>query len=319
MSLELLQALVAPLLPARRERSVRALEGIVLEHIADIETLRLGWKRVRANKGGPGGDGVTVEAFAADLDRRISSLSEKLLSETYRPLRLRSAIIGKPDGGKRHLRIPAVVDRVAQTAALIALAPTLDPKMSDASWAYRAGRGVRDALFELKVHYQQGYVWTIDADIEKYFDRVPQGRLLEELSIWIDDERVIRLFGHWLRSFSTWGRGIAQGAPVSPLLANLFLHPMDRLLVAEGSRVVRYADDFLVLCRGEREAKAALQRVRRLLRTRGLSLNDAKTRLISPGGDFVFLGERVHAGAGEAAADAPALGNDEGSSLGLAT
>jgi CRISPR-associated protein Cas1 len=184
---------------------------------------------------------------------------------------------------------------------MLSLNNDVDGRLSNSSWAYRVGRGVQGALAELRRSRAEGYVWTLDADIAHYFDRVPHYRLIDELTIWIDDVRIVDLIRLWLRSFSFWGRGIAQGAPISPLLANLFLHPMDRLIEAEGLRFIRYADNFVVLCRTEGQARWALAMVARHLNGRGLALNSRKTRLLPPDQPFTFLGQTIEPLKGELA------------------
>ena len=238
---------------------------------------------------------MTIAAFEADMAGHLQSLSQALLDGTYRPKRLRRAHLPKADGGWRALAIPAVVDRVAQTAMLLVCVPYLDPRMSDASWAYRPGRGVAGAIAQANAGFRDGFVWTVDADITRYFDLVPHARMIAELTIWIDDERIIQLVGKWLRGFSRLGIGIAQGAPVSPLLANLYLHPIDRLLVSEGFHVVRYSDDLVVQAKSEADGREAQKLLSRLLNGRGLSLNRAKTRLVGPDEPFVFLGQTLDA------------------------
>jgi CRISPR-associated protein Cas1 len=274
---------------AKTPRSV--CEGARLEDIAALNTLAEAWGRVRANKGGPGGDGLTIDELEAGIDQQLPALAEALLTGRYRPSPLRRAPIAKKDGGRRWLAIPCLIDRISQVAALIALSPDIDVRMSEMSWGYRPGRGVDDALAAVNAALEDGFRWIVDADIKRYFDSVPHQRLMEDVSIWIDDERVINLIALWLASFGT--RGIAQGAPISPLLANIFLHPLDRLIAAEGHKVVRYADDFLILSRDHRAAKQALTLARQLLAMRGLRLNHAKTRILAPGGIFTFLGKEI--------------------------
>ena len=267
----------------------------LLERIAAIETLREAWRKVRVNKGGPGADGVTLEAFASDLDERLSTLGRSLLAETYRPGRLLRFAIAKPDGSRRRLAVPSVVDRLAQTAALLVLGPDLDRSMSPASFGYRTGRNVEAAIAAVEMAIGRGFVWTLDADVRSFFDRVPHRRLYDELSIWIGEEAVLRLFALWLRAFSLWGRGIAQGSPISPLLANLFLHPLDRLVAAQGYAMVRYADDFVVLAPSKGRIDAARSLVVEILKRRELTLNEIKTRIVPPGQAFHFLGRELAA------------------------
>ncbi len=248
--------------------------------------------RVRANRGGAGGDGVTIEAFAANLDAKLVRLAAELAAGSWRPGPLRHASIAKPSGGVRVLAIPCIADRVAQTAMLAALVPVLDARMSAASFAYRPGRSVTQALALARTYLAQGRTWVLDADIRDFFGSVPHARLLEELAIWIDDDRLYALAGVWLRACGS-GRGLPQGAPLSPLFANLYLHPLDRILIAGGIRAVRYADDFLCLCENERAAWRTLRIVRRVLACRGLALAREKTRIVNDPAHVVFLGERL--------------------------
>ncbi len=278
-----------------RTQGTPVVEGATLEVIAAPETLREGWNRVHANKGGPGGDDVTIAQFGQKLEANLNELSRLLMTERYRPGALKRVAIPKSDGRTRLLLIPAIVDRVVQSAMLRALSPTLDPRMSEASWAYRPGRGVKDALDQVEGAYSDGFVWTVDADITKYFDRVPHSRLIDELTIWIDDERLISLISLWLRGFGRRGIGIAQGSPISPLLANLYLHPIDRRLAASGYALVRYADDLVILTKTAADAKKALALLKSLLQARGLSLNGLKTSIRAPDEAFRFLGKQIRA------------------------
>ncbi|ADP71112.1 RNA-directed DNA polymerase (Reverse transcriptase) [Rhodomicrobium vannielii ATCC 17100] len=268
-------------------------EGATLEKVVAPACLQQAWTRVRKNKGGPGGDGVTIEIFAQNAEVELEKLRAETLAGIYRPRKVRHAIVPKPKGGERKLTIPSVVDRILQTATMLSLGQTVDHHFSSASWAYREGRGVDDALADLRRLRNSGLFWTFDADIMQYFDRILHKRLIDDLFIWVDDLRIVRLIQLWLRSFSYWGRGIAQGAPISPLLANLFLHPMDRLLELEGLASVRYADDFVVLCRSKALAQKAQLIVASHLAARGLKLNMSKTRILAPSEAFIFLGQTV--------------------------
>ncbi len=282
-----------------RPKPVRVVEGARMEDIASIETLAEAWSRVRANKGGPGGDGVTIGELAPEIERSLEALSAALLAETYRPLKIRRAFIKKAAGGLRPLSIPAVIDRVAQTAAMLALEPSIDAHLSETSLAYRVGRGPPQAIKAVRDGHAKGLVWTVDADIKSYFDTIWHRQLMIDLAIWIDDERILRLVLKWLRTFGWRGRGVAQGAPVSPLLANLYLHPVDRLMATMGWRMVRYADDFVVLTGSAKDASRAMQDVERILRGRGLTLNREKTKIVGPGETFAFLGATMTPGAAE--------------------
>lgn len=278
--------------PSPTAVSVPALVGLTPEAAFTPAALHDAWHRVRANGGGPGGDGETIDGFGQQLDRHLSALAADLASGRYRPGPLRRVAIAKPTGGQRDLAIPCLRDRVAQTALLNALTPRLDHRMSETSFAYRPGRSVPQALAAARTHVAQGRATVVDADIAGFFDNVPHAPLLAELGIWLDDPRLLALVGLWLRGFAPTGRGLAQGAPISPLLANLWLHPLDRLLAAAGHAAIRYADDFVVLCRHRAEAARALALVHAVCAERGLLLHAAKTR-IAAAAEVRFLGEML--------------------------
>jgi retron-type reverse transcriptase len=161
-------------------KRARIYEGARLEEIARVETLAEAWRRVRANKGGPGGDGVTIDDLATGIELSLEDLSKKLLAESYRPKKLRRAFIRKVSGGKRPLSIPAVIDRVAQTAAMLVLEPEMDARMSETSLAYRVGRGPPLAIAAVQSAFAEGLVWAVDADIEGYLDPVSYCPLVDE-------------------------------------------------------------------------------------------------------------------------------------------
>ncbi len=274
----------------------------LFERIIAPANLAVAFQRVRANKGAPGGDGITIARFAERLEYNIAALHEDLRGGNYRTGRLRRVPIprrdrpaGGGDDGTAHrvLAIPPVRDRVVQTAASLALQPVLDQLMSDRSYAYRPGRSAPMAVAELRRLITAGAVHLVDVDIARYFDRVPHRRLLQELAIWCQDERFLALSVQWLRSFSRWGRGLAQGAPISPLFANLYLHPVDRLLAAAGLAAVRYADDIVVACREREAAHRASAFLEGLVAGRGLTVNRRKSCVRHASQAFVFLGERV--------------------------
>jgi len=275
--------------------SPAAQAGPMLMRIVEPVQLLAARRHVRANRDGAGGDGVTLDGFAARLEREIPTLAAEVANGRYRPGPLRRVAIPKADGGVHVLAIPCVRDRVAQGATLAVLQPVLEPRQSDASYAYRPARGVSDALAAVRLAHEAGLVWTLEADIAQCFDRIPHRRLLAELSIWVGEEEVLGLVAHWLHGFSRTGRGIAQGAPIAPLLCNLYLHPLDRLLVAAGHTPVRYADDFVVLSADARGAERARRVACGVLGERSLALKPAKTRLIPPGSRFRFLEQTLAA------------------------
>lgn len=275
--------MLKPLRPAPRV--------LCFDRATTLAQLRVGWKRVRANRGGPGGDGVTLERFGRSLERELADLAASLSEGSYRPGPLRESSMPKKNGGVRRLLVPCVADRVAQTAVMVTLMEALDARMADESFAYRPGRSVEHALALARAHIAAGLTFTVDADIERFFDNIPHRRLVHELAIWIDDPRLLALIGLWVQAFGPSGRGLPQGAPLSPLLANLYLHPFDRILAAAGIVAVRYADDLVLLCGTHEKAERARRIAAVALADRGLRLNPGKTRIVADAAEVCFLGQ----------------------------
>lgn len=251
------------------------------------------WKKVRANAGAPGGDGLSVQAFERRRRERLAELRASIAEGSYRPGPLRRVKIAKAAGGLRELAIPCVGDRVAQTAWVQALCPALDKAMDPASFGYRPARSVSQALALARRHMRSGAKWALDADIQSFFDEAPHTLLLRELENWVADPRLRELAAMWLRSASPNGRGLPQGSPISPILANMFLHPLDTAIASAGLRHVRYADDFIVLCETRMEAEQAHRAIGAFLLRRGLAFNARKTSVRRIDRDLIFLGERL--------------------------
>jgi len=258
--------------------------------VASVGRLLGAWQRVRDNAGASGGDGVTVRAFEMDAPRRIARLSERLTGGDYAPGPIRKVEIPKPSGGVRGLSIPCVVDRIAQTAAQMVLSPLLDQTFDEASFAYRPGRGVDDAVRRVDALRREGFMWLLDADIEGFFDNVQHDRLMGRLAQSLTAGPLTQLIELWLTHAAPTGRGLPQGSPVSPLLANLYLDQADDALAGRGLRLVRFADDFLILTRDRGGAEAARERAVRVLADLGLKLKAEKTRVVSFDQGFRFLG-----------------------------
>ncbi len=206
-------------------------------------TLKTGWRRVRRNGGGAGGDGETPWHFARQLERSIGRLSRELATGRYRPSPLRARCIVKPNGSARMLAVPPVRERVAQSAAVIVLAPRLDACMSRGSFAYRTGLSVEQAAALVTFYRLRGFAWVVDGDIADFFPSILHAPLLALLAQAIECPRTRALIALWLRTFSPAGRGLAQGSPLSPLLSNLALAPVDQAIDGRKVRLVRYADD----------------------------------------------------------------------------
>lgn len=265
----------------------------VISAMTAPEILAAAWKKVRSNKGGAGVDGVDIASFEKRAERNLKRLGNRICAERYHPKPLKRIRVSKKSGGIRELAVPSIADRVAQSAMLLAIGQELDARMSDASFGYRPGRSVEAALTRAREAFSAGDVWVVDVDLERYFDCIPHAQLVEELAIWIDDEAALRLIMLWLHGFSRQGIGVAQGSPISPLLSNIYLHPIDRLMTASGRLMIRYADDLIIICPEEVDAINALATLKLLLARRGLKINEAKTAIRPPGEPFEFLGETL--------------------------
>jgi len=264
-------------------------------------TLEAAWKTVRRNGGSAGPDHQSVKDFECGLGEEIARLSEELRGGTYRPRPIRRVYIDKPGSReKRPLGIPCVRDRVVQAAVRLVIEPIFESVFAPHSYGFRPGRGCKDALREVDRLLKAGYTHILDADLKAYYDSIPHSPLLADVRHYIADGRMLGLLEGFLKQdilegLASWTpeEGSPQGAVISPLLSNLYLHPVDVAMAEAGLEMVRYADDLVVLCRSEGEAQRALDLLGQLVRGRGLSLHPEKTRLVDitvPGEGFDFLG-----------------------------
>jgi RNA-directed DNA polymerase len=278
----------------------------LIDKISAPRTLSVAWTKVRSNRGACGVDGQSVERFAARQDDYLAELSQALRQGTYQPQAVRRVEIPKGDGGRRPLGIPTVKDRIVQTAIKLVVEPIFEAMFLPSSYGFRPGRGSKDALREVDRLLGDGHVFVVDADLRSYFDSIPHERLMARVEARISDGRLLGLLRSYLaqdifdgvQSWTPTG-GTPQGAVISPLLGNLYLHPLDVHLRDRGYQLVRYADDFVVLCRSREEAEAALAEVREWVEANGLSLHPDKTHVgdcREPGQGFEFLGYRFEAG-----------------------
>lgn len=249
-----------------------------------------GWQRVWSNQGAAGGDGVTCQKFSIGVKERLAELSRELNDGEYRPGPLRGVDIPKKSGGVRTLSIPCVRDRVAQSSVALLLTPLLDREFEDASYGYRPGRSVKQAVEKVRRLRTEGFIWTVDADIKGYFDNIPHDKLMARFLRSVTESSLSELVALWLETGSANGRGLPQGSPLSPVLANLYLDDLDEALSAKGLRLVRFADDFVVLSKDRHGAEQALSRAEKLLADNGLMLNHEKTRIRSFDNSLRFLG-----------------------------
>lgn len=269
-------------------------------------TLALAWTKVLANRGAAGVDGQSLERFAANPEKYLGELSVALKDDSYRPQPVRRVEIAKGDGGTRPLGIPAVKDRIVQAAVKLVIEPIFEASFCEGSYGFRPGRSCHDALREVDGLLKEGFTFVVDADLKGYFDSIPHDRLMERVEERLSDGRILDLLRSWLTADILKGAerwtptaGAPQGAVISPLLANIYLHPLDEHMAALGYRMVRYADDFVVLCQSREEATAALAEICRWVEDNGLCLHPDKTHVgdcRQPGEGFDFLGYRFEAG-----------------------
>lgn len=264
----------------------------LFDHVADPTALTLAMARVVANGGAPGGDGETVGEFEARARRAIPQLVDELILGTYTPGPARRVAVAKRGGGVRVLTIPTVRDRVAQTAASRALMPGLEAEFDEGSYGYRPGRSVDQAVRKVDRLRRDGLEWAVDADIRACFDSIRHDLLIQRLEAHVDDRRFIDLISLWLEFHggNTPGVGLPQGMPVSPVLANLHLDPLDEAFAGGAARIVRYADDFLLLAPTHADAITARDKAAKVLAKLGLELHPDKTRIVSFDQGLRFLG-----------------------------
>jgi len=277
----------------------------LMDKVCATDTLAAAFAKVAANKGAAGVDHVTIEEFARDLDANLKRLSEGLRQGNYRPQAIRRHYIPKPGSQEqRPLGIPTVRDRVVQAALRMALEPIFERDFAAQSYGFRPERGCKDALRRVDELLDAGYTHIVDADLKSYFDSIPKDRLLMQVKQKVTDGRVLALIGDFLEQSVLDGtrewtpeQGTPQGAVISPLLSNIYLDPLDQLMAQQGFEMVRYADDFVVLCRSRQDAQAALAEVQQWTASAGLTLHPTKTRLVNaPEEGFEFLGYRFMAG-----------------------
>lgn len=295
------------------ERMLTALEqGVkggtwfsLIDKLYPEPTLHAAFQHVAANRGSAGVDHVTIAMYEERLSENLKQLSGQLRDGTYRPQAIRRHYIPKPGSAEeRPLGIPTVRDRVVQTALRMVLEPIFEREFAAHSYGFRPGRGCKDALRRVDELLKAGYVYVVDADLKSYFDTIPHDRLLRLIRQQVSDGRVLTLIEAFLKQgvldgLCEWTpeRGSPQGAVVSPLLSNIYLNPLDHLMARTGFEMVRYADDFVILCRSPEEAARALALVQSWSADAGLTLHPTKTRIVHAGEEgFDFLGYRFEGG-----------------------
>ena len=278
----------------------------LIDKVYAERNLRAAFARVKANKGSAGVDHQTIAMFEARLGANLEHLSRTLRDGSYRPREIRRVWIPKPGRKEqRPLGIPTVRDRVAQAALRHVLEPIFERDFAKHSYGFRPGRGCKDALRRVDALLKAGYTWVMDADLQGYFDTIPHRPLMDRVEAKVADGRVLRLIEAYLQqdvleALRSWTpqAGCPQGAVISPLLSNVYLGPLDHQMAQAGFEMVRYADDFVILCRTEDQARRAWKAVQHWTAHAGLTLHPDKTRIVdaTQRGGFDFLGYHFERG-----------------------
>jgi RNA-directed DNA polymerase len=278
----------------------------LIDKVYRLETLERAWQRV-ASRGGAGGvDGQSLESFGRRAPEYLKELSEALRKGEYQAQAVRGVKIPKGAGQWRGLGIPTIKDRIVQTAVKMVIEPIFEHEFVACSYGMRPQRSCKDALRAVDEWLKAGYCWVVDADISDYFGSIPHEPLMQTVEHWISDGRVLDLLQQWLsqqvlEQMREWTpvSGAPQGAVISPLLSNIYLHEFDQHMSEAGHRLVRYCDDFVILCDSQREAQQAYEQVQAWMCKHGLQLHPQKSRIGDcrvPAEGFDFLGYRFEAG-----------------------
>lgn len=278
----------------------------LIDKIYSKKVLEKAWLKVKKNRGAAGVDNISVERFAKNQDKYLDELERELREGTYKPHSVKRVYIDKEPGKKRPLGIPTIKDRIAQQAAKMALEPILENEFLDMNYGFRPKRNAKDALREVDKLLKSGYTWVIDADLAAYFDTIPHDKLMVKVKKYVSDRKFLNLIEEWLKQKileenREWKptSGSPQGAVISPLLANLYLHDLDTLITNLGIKMVRFADDFVILTDTEEKAKAILTIVQKWSQENGLTIHPDKTHIgnyLIEGQGFDFLGYRFENG-----------------------
>jgi RNA-directed DNA polymerase len=278
----------------------------LLERILSRENMRTAWKRVKGNKGVAGVDGMSIEAFPEFAQKHWTEIRKTVLDGTYKPSPVLRVEIPKATGGTRPLGIPTVIDRAIQQAITQVLVPIFDPGFSESSYGFRPGRSAHDAVYKVREYIGQGYKVAVDMDLSKFFDTVNHDVLMHRVARKIRNKRVLRLIGKYLRAgvvvdgrFQKTVKGVPQGGPLSPLLANILLDDLDKELERRGHKFVRYADDFLILVKTRSAAERVSESIKRFLQKKlRLKVNEDKSRIAKTDDTdylgFTFKGTKIY-------------------------
>ena len=275
---------------AKRGTESLAMGEQLMEEVCERENCKRALKRVKANKGSPGVDGMTVQQLPGFLQQHWPAIREQLQSGSYKPQPVKRVEIPKPDGGVRKLGIPTVLDRFIQQAVMQVLQERWDRTFSDHSYGFRPGRSAHQAVAAAQQHIAAGYRWVVDLDLEKFFDRVGHDKLMAKIAERVSDKRLLKLIRAFLRAgvmegglVSPVDEGTPQGGPLSPLLSNLVLDEFDRELERRGHRFARYADDSNIYVRSRRAGERVMKSLTRFIHTKlKLQVNQSKSAVAEP-------------------------------------
>lgn len=282
----------------------------LIDKVYDRRNLVAAFAKVKANKGAAGVDHVSIEQFDKDLEARLDALQRTLRERSYKPSAIRQVLIPKPDSQeKRALGVPTVRDRVVQRAVQNVIEPIFEKQFSDRSFGYRPGLSAKHAVARVEQQLREGRVWTVEVDLASFFDNIPHDKLLERIRERVIDSRVLEVIEAMLKTAIKRADGtreerrrlgISQGGPLSPLLANIYLNPLDHMMRERGYEMTRYADDMVVQCKSEEEARGAKATLEKWCAQAQLPINANKTRVVqvttNEGFDFVGFEFRLWGG-----------------------
>lgn len=289
------------------KRSLRVVENSkkkrkwysLMDKLWNYQNLEQAFYDVKKNRGSHGVDKVTIKEYEVELEHNLRVLQESLRKKTYRAKPVRRVFIPKADGTKRPLGIPTVGDRILQAATKRILEPIFEQKFLDCSFGFRPNRSAHMAIGKIRQDLMDGYTFVIDADIKTYFDSIPHDKLINLIKEEVVDSSVLALIMQFLKSgilengsFCESDTGSPQGGVISPLLANIYLHPLDEMMMERGHRITRYADDFVICCKSRKGAERVLRTVVKLLEGKlGLKVHPDKTKIVDNLEEpFIFLG-----------------------------
>jgi RNA-directed DNA polymerase len=278
----------------------------LIDKVYKTDTLSAAWQKVRRNKGAAGIDNISTQKFEAKREQYLAELEKELKDGTYRPKAVKRRYIPKGQGRVRPLGIPTIKDRIAQQAVKAAIEPIFEKEFLDVNYGFRPGKSAKQAIAKVSSLIEEGYVWVVDADLQSYFDTISHSKLMDKIQMRISDGRILSLIEMWLKNevieeCKNWipDQGSPQGGVISPLLSNIYLHDFDVLMTNAGYKMIRYADDFVILTKSEAEAKDAFRIVQEWVTKNDLTIHPEKTHIgncMIEGQGFDFLGYHFEGG-----------------------